>query len=246
MRKVETSPFFFQAGPRAVLLLHGFTGNSSDVRMLGRFLEKKGYTTYAPHYRGHGVPPEELIKSNADEWWTDVLAAYEFLAEQYDQIAVAGLSLGGVLALKLAMNKPLKGVVTMCSPMMMRTTDIMFEGVLNYARDYKVAEKKSDDTIERELAIIRDKGMPSLVSLQNLVRTVRDDIELLYTPILVVQATHDEVIDSKSADIIFERVESHDKQLKWYEHSGHIITLGQEKNQLHEDIYNFLEGLDWQ
>ncbi len=35
-------PFTFEAGPRAVLLLHGFTGHSADVRMLGRFLEKKG------------------------------------------------------------------------------------------------------------------------------------------------------------------------------------------------------------
>lgn len=35
-------PFFFEEGKRAVLLLHGFTGNSSDVRQLGRFLQKKG------------------------------------------------------------------------------------------------------------------------------------------------------------------------------------------------------------
>lgn len=35
-------PFFFEEGKRAVLLLHGFTGNSSDVRQLGRFLQKRG------------------------------------------------------------------------------------------------------------------------------------------------------------------------------------------------------------
>lgn len=34
-------PFLFEEGKRAVLLLHGFTGNSSDVRQLGRFLQKK-------------------------------------------------------------------------------------------------------------------------------------------------------------------------------------------------------------
>ena len=45
---------------RAVLLLHGFTGNSSDVRQLGRFLQKKGYTSYAPQYEGHAAPPEEF------------------------------------------------------------------------------------------------------------------------------------------------------------------------------------------
>lgn len=41
MKLTQPKPFFFQAGKRAVLLLHGFTGTSADVRMLGRFLEKE-------------------------------------------------------------------------------------------------------------------------------------------------------------------------------------------------------------
>ena len=36
------------------------------------------------------------------------------------------------------------------------------------------------------------------------------------------------------------------KELKWYEESGHVITLDKEKDQLHEDIYQFLERLDWE
>lgn len=42
MRIQLPKPFFFEEGKRAVLLLHGFTGNSSDVRQLGRYLQKKG------------------------------------------------------------------------------------------------------------------------------------------------------------------------------------------------------------
>lgn len=41
MKIVPPKPFTFEAGKRAVLLLHGFTGSSADVRMLGRFLEKR-------------------------------------------------------------------------------------------------------------------------------------------------------------------------------------------------------------
>ena len=37
-------PFFFEAGPRTVLLLHAYTGSANDVRLLGRFLERNGYT----------------------------------------------------------------------------------------------------------------------------------------------------------------------------------------------------------
>src|SRR5699024_1393755 len=54
MKIKQPAPFTFEAGPRAVLLLHGFTGNSADVRMLGRYLESKGYSSHAPIYRGHG------------------------------------------------------------------------------------------------------------------------------------------------------------------------------------------------
>lgn len=246
MRKAENKPFFFEAGPRAVLLLHGFTGSSADVRMLGRFLEKKGYTSLAPQYRGHGTAPEKLITTNPDEWWQDVQEAYRRLQEAgYQEIAVAGLSLGGVFSLKLGLNQPVKGIITMCAPMTMRTLDLMFEGVLGYAKQYKQYEGKKDDEIEIEVDAIRQKGMPSLPDLQKLVAAVRAEVDLVYAPLFVVQATNDNIIDPKSAHYIYEEAQSNMKEIKWYDHSGHVITLGREKDQLHEDIYQFLEKLDW-
>ena len=100
-----------------MLLLHGFTGNSSDVRQLGRFY-KKGYTSYAPQYEGHAAPPEEILQSSPFVWFKDALDGYDYLVEQgYDEIVVAGLSLGGDFALKLSLNRDVKGIVTMCAPM---------------------------------------------------------------------------------------------------------------------------------
>lgn len=246
MNKALSQPFFFQAGSRAVLLLHGFTGSSADVRMLGRFLEKKGYTTLAPHYKGHGVEPEELITTDPADWWLDVQKAYQQLKDAgYQEIAVAGLSLGGVMALNVAATNPVKGIITMCAPMTMRTTDIMFEGVLKYARDYKKFEGKEETQIEAEVALIAQKGMPSLQQLREFIAQTRKEIDMIYAPILVVQATNDEVIDTESANIIYNEIESLEKDIKWYENSKHVITLDQEKDQLHEDIYRFLESLNW-
>ncbi len=65
MRLVPDKPFLYQNGKRGVLLLHGFTGNTKDVKSLGTFLNEHGYTCYAPLYDGHGASPEELIKSRA-------------------------------------------------------------------------------------------------------------------------------------------------------------------------------------
>jgi len=246
MRIAQPKPFFFEQGKRAVLLLHGFTGTSADVRMLGRFLEKKGYTSLAPHYKGHGVPPEELIQTGPAEWWEDVLAGYNKLKEAgYNEIAVAGLSLGGVFSLKLGYNIPLKGIVTMCAPMSMRTTDIMYEGVLEYAAEYKKHEGKDAETIKQEVEALRGQSMPSLSELRELIYDVRENVDHIYAPIFVTQGSLDKVIDPDSANVIYDNAQSSEKQKKWYEQSGHVITLGPEKEQLHEDVYAFLESLDW-
>lgn len=246
MKITQSKPFFFESGKRAVLLLHGFTGTSADVRMLGRFLEKKGYTSLAPHYKGHGVSPEELVQTGPEDWWEDVLQGYNELKEAgYDEIAVAGLSLGGVFSLKLGYNMPLKGIVTMCAPMTMRTTDVMFEGVLQYAKDYKRFEGKDTALIEREIESLRKNNMPSLNELRELINDVRNEVSTIYAPLFVVQGRLDTVINPESATIIYDTADPIMKQKKWYEKSGHVITLGPEKEQLHDDVYIFLESLDW-
>lgn len=246
MRITQAKPFFFESGKRAVLLLHGFTGTSADVRMLGRFLEKKGYTSLAPHYKGHGVSPEELVQTGPEDWWEDVLQGYNELKEAgYDEIAVAGLSLGGVFSLKLGYNMPLKGIVTMCAPMTMKTTDVMFEGVLQYAKDYKRFEGKDTVLIEREIESLRKNNMPSLKELRELINDVRNEVNTIYAPLFVVQGRLDTVINPDSATIIYDTADAIMKQKKWYEKSGHVLTLGPEKEQLHDDVYTFLESLDW-
>ncbi|NHM32346.1 alpha/beta hydrolase [Neobacillus terrae] len=247
MRISMPKPFTFEAGKRAVLLLHGFTGNSADVRMLGRYLEKKGYTSHAPHYKGHGVPPEELVHTGPEDWWKDVMEGYSFLKNKgYEEIAVAGLSLGGVFSLKLGYTVPVKGIIPMCAPMYIKSEEVMYQGVLDYAREYKKHERKSPEVIEEEMKDFQKTPMGTLKALQGLISDVREHVDMIYTPTFVVQARNDHMINPESANIIYKNVESDFKEIKWYEESGHVITLDKEREQLHEDIYMFLERLNWQ
>ncbi|GGE81411.1 alpha/beta hydrolase [Priestia taiwanensis] len=244
MKIALPKPFTFEGGDKAVLLLHGFTGSSADVRMIGRYLEKRGYTCHAPHYKGHGVPPEELVHSGPADWWQDVVDGYNFLKEKgHDKIAVVGLSLGGVFSLKLGYTMPVMGIVPMCAPMYIKSEEIMYQGVLDYAREFKKREGKSPEVIEQEISAFEPMG--TLKELQALIADVRNSIDMIYTPTFVVQARHDNMINTDSANIIYNNVETDDKKLKWYEESSHVITLDKEKEQLHEDIYAFLETLDW-
>ncbi|OZU88726.1 carboxylesterase [Virgibacillus indicus] len=246
MKIIQPKPFTFEAGPRAVLLLHGFTGHSADVRMLGRFLEKKGYTSHAPIYRGHGLPPEELIKSNPEQWWADVKEAYDHLKELgYEEIAIAGLSLGGVLGLKLAYSIKTKAIITMCSPMFFDNETQLSKGFKSFSKEYKELEGKNDEDIEAEVDKLMEESSDMFHQLGDFIKEVKSEIDTIYTPTFVVQARHDEMINTKSAAYIYDTVETNEKEIKWYENSTHVITLGEEKEQLHEDIYQFLESLDW-
>ncbi|GEN87311.1 carboxylesterase [Oceanobacillus sojae] len=240
-------PFTFEAGERAVLLLHGFTGHSADVRMLGRFLEKKGYTSHAPIYRGHGLPPEELIKSNPEQWWADVKAAYNYLKDLgYKEIAVAGLSLGGVLGLKLAYSEQIKGMVSMCAPMFFDNEEQLTKGFREFSREFKQLEQKDEAVIEEELDTLMENSKELFKGVGATIKEVKSNIDMIYTPTFVVQAEKDEMINKDSANYIYNNVESTQKEIKWYPNSGHVITMDKEKEQLHEDIYMFLENLNWE
>lgn len=246
MKLASPKPFTFEGGDRAVLLLHGFTGNSADVRMLGRFLEKKGYTCHAPIYKGHGVPPEELVHTGPKDWWQDVTEAYQLLKDKgFEKIAVVGLSLGGVFSLKLGYTVPVLGVVPMCAPMYIKSEETMYQGILAYAREYKKREQKSPEQIEQEMLEFQKTPMNTLKALQQLIADVRNNVDMIYAPTFVVQARHDEMINTDSANIIYNGVESTLKDIKWYEDSTHVITLDKQRDELHEDVYNFLEQLDW-
>lgn len=240
-------PFTFHSGKRAVLLLHGFTGHSADVRMLGRYLEKKGYTTHAPIYRGHGVEPEKLIESSPEEWWEDVVIAYKELKEQgYDEIAVAGLSMGGALALKLATEYDLKAVIPMCTPVYFDNKKELAEAYLYFAKQFKMFEKKDKEVIKKEVDLLYNNSSKLFNEIEMFVNEVNGIIKRVDTPTFVVQARLDEIINPESATFIYDHVATHDKEIKWYENSTHLITFGEEKDMLHEDIYNFLETLNWE
>lgn len=247
MEIVLPEPFFFEGGEKAILLLHGFTGNSADVRMLGRFLESKGYTCLGPQYKGHGgASPEELANSTPSDWWQDVLTGYQHLIDKgFKKIAVAGISLGGVLSLKLAMEKPVSAVIPMCAPMAFNRNSVLKEMVMSYARKYKEYEGKTEEQIKQELNLLTKESIPAVNGLLDLVSEVRSKLQNVKAPIHIIQGRNDKVIDLQSPEIIYQHVSSGDKTINWYDQSGHIITLEEERNKLEEDFYQYLETIHW-
>ncbi len=128
----------------------------------------------------------------------------------YEKIAVAGLSLGGVLGLKLAYSYPVKGVVTMCSPMFFDNETQLNKGFKLYARQHKQLQGKDNQAIEEELAEINGRYLPLRDMFQRLgafITDVSKHVDEIYAPLFAMQATEDQMINTESANFIYEHAE---------------------------------------
>lgn len=246
MKMIPPQPFTYRAGKRAVLLLHGFTGNTADVRKLGRYLHEKGYTCHAPLYTGHGGAAEELLELSPENWWRDAEEGYRLLiAEGHTQIAVAGVSLGGVFALRLGAEYPVAGVVSMCAPIQGKSAEELFERIVGYARQYKTFEGKMPDTVQAEIEALESLPREQLSVLQDMIFETGRQLKYIEAPVAVMQGGLDQPLYLNSATVIYRAVPNPRKSYKVYPESGHILTLGAEQAEVFEDVYRFLETLQW-
>lgn len=117
-RQVINSPVFL--GPentdKACLLIHGFMGTPLEMQGLGEALATQGIRVYNMVVAGHTGNPEDLLSVGRNEWMASAEAGLGQLAS-YRYVFVAGLSMGGALALLLASRHPerIAGVIAMSS-----------------------------------------------------------------------------------------------------------------------------------
>src|ERR1700686_1752225 len=111
----------FSLGPedaeKACLIIHGFTGIADEVRGLGESLAVQGIRALGISLAGHSGDPDDLARSTRKDWIASTEAGLAELAH-HKEVFVAGLSMGGILALLLAAQHPerIAGVIVMSTP----------------------------------------------------------------------------------------------------------------------------------
>jgi len=247
--KKSPDPFFYQSKDKtksdtAILLIHGFTGSPAEMKLLGEYLhEQKKFTVYAPLLAGHGTTPEDMVTTGKEDWWQSVDDAYAFLQKKgYKKIVAIGLSMGGILALKLAMEQKLVSVISLAAPIIVHDKRIGWSRWLKYVIAYQKKRKK-EDHIEEYLASYDRTPIRCVESLHSLMKEVEARLSDVKTPIMIMQGKRDETVDPESANYIYNHVSSKHKKLKWYEKSTHIMTLDREREQIFTDIGLFLEKI---
>ena len=244
-RMKSPDPFFHKGTEVGVLLIHGFTGSPSEMRPLGNALHKAGYTVYAPLLAGHGSTPEDMAMTTWRDWWQSVQTAYDKLVEEgCSSIYVAGLSMGGILSIKLSVERNVKAVISLCAPIFVQDSRLKYAGLFKHFIKFDPRVGQKPPHIEDEIVPLDRTPVGCYQSLYRLIRSVKKIVPRVTSPILIVQARKDETIQPRSSEYIYAHVSSEIKELKWYENSTHIITVDKERESLFKDVIDFISNIE--
>lgn len=236
------APFSFPEGKHGVLLIHGFTGSPAHMLPLGKALHEKGFAVEGILLPGHGTQPQDMGSVSWQDWLLAVRQAAQKMKGQYEHFSVAGLSMGGVLALLLAEEMHLTACVTLAAPM--KTTN-KFRALAPLLAPFYPTITKGEKGSRALLDAAYDIGYDqyptvSVGHLSALIRRARQHLSLIRCPLLAVQSRKDEAVTADSPDIILNEISSQTKARLWLQDAPHVCTLSAEAPQIVSAMEAFL------
>lgn len=240
---LEGGAFLWRAGPRGVLLIHGLTATTAEVRLLANDLHRAGYTVSAPLLPGHFSHPSDLNRVRWQDWAMTVERAYEELLSLCEAIVVGGESTGALLSLYLASRHPEIGALLLYAPALsltLRPLEVVSLYLLAPFIPWIPKPNVDEDMPWQGYKVNPLKGVLQLLALQ---RAVKPLLPRLSQPLLIVQGRLDPTVSPKVPQILFESVSSPVKEVHWMENSTHCVLLDKEREQVSQITLRFLERI---
>ncbi len=222
-------PLSFEGSTRGALVLHGFTGNPSSVRILADAFVAEGWSVEMPRLPGHGTTIEDMMDTRFEHWAAEAESAYQRLAERCDEVVVVGLSMGGSLTLWLGMEHPEIAALVcinaaiVIDPAMKQMVDDML-GVGETVAPGIGSDIAKEGVAETAYA---DTPLPPLQSLFEASIAARPRLKDITCPVLLLTSENDHVVAPTDSDVIAAEV-SGPVERELYPLSYHVITMDHE------------------
>ncbi len=247
----------------AVLLLHGLTGSPFELKKYGQFLYNNGYDVFAECLPGHGEKFEEIYTVNYQNWLDFAYSRFEKLKSEYKNVFVSGLCLGAVLALAVGMKyrEQVSGIISLSTtlyldgwrlPWYKCFMPIALSTILRFYYNYPECEPhgvknlKTRNAVKKLLAKgdvgMNDFPMTGFKELLELSAFVRNGVNKVVSPILIIHSKEDDLTSTKSAEVVYKKISSKDKEYIILYDSYHMVLYDNEKEFVFEKSLRFLDN----
>jgi esterase/lipase len=214
-------------GCTGVLLVHGFTGTPMSMRPWGEHLAEAGFAVRCPLLPGHGTRWQDCNLSSHDQWTTAVGQAFDALAADCDRVFVAGLSLGGTLATRLAEVRPddIAGLLLVNPALLTQRLDAKLLPMLSRLTGSWApiaSDIKKPGVTELAYPKLPTRAM---MQVRELWKATRADLASVTAPVIVFHSREDHVVEPINSTVLLAGVSSTDTTEVVLENSYHVATL---------------------
>lgn len=244
-------PFFHRGGPDGCLCIHGFSATPAEVKWLGEHLASKGMTVYGPRLSGHGVNPEDMRRMRWQDWYATVRDGLEILQRQCDRVYLAGISMGGILALLLASAEEVDGLAVMAAPLYLDTPIAPYAHLLKYVipmwampdrtmlpqRIREEQDRRGEQVVGR---VHYDRwSVSAFAQLYELGEFTRDQLAGVTAPSILIYSEQDKTVPIENSHYIARHISSNMLESHVLYNSGHILTQDIERERVFALIAQF-------
>lgn len=248
----------------AVLLFHGLTGSTFEMKKYAQHLHANGYDVFAYCLPGHGEDTCNIRCVNYDDWIEFAQEKFLFLKKKYKKVFLGGLCLGAVLALVLAQKHKLEvaGVISLSTTLFldgwtMPWYNFMMPLGLNTLIRYyytfperepygikNIKKRRSIQKIMGKNTIAMDNYPLSCVyELLKLSKLARKNMKEVISPILIMHSKDDDLTSVKSAKFVYNNINSAKKELFILNDSYHLMLYDNDKDFVFDKSVEFLNQL---
>ncbi|MCW2786351.1 MAG: esterase [Marmoricola sp.] len=225
-----------------VLLSHGFTGSPASMVPWGQYLADQGFAVAVPLLPGHGTTWQEMTSTRFDDYYAALEQEFQKLRARTDVVVVAGLSMGGCLAIKLAEQhqREVAGLVLVNAAVASTNKQLLALPVMKHLVKAFPAignDIKKPDVLEYAYPKTPLKPLASMVAAW---KQVRADLPRISAPVLLFRSADDHVVDPSSARIILAGISSTDATERVLTESFHVATLDNDAPQIFSESTAFI------
>ncbi|MCU1517243.1 MAG: esterase [Pseudarthrobacter sp.] len=223
-------------GPNAktgIAICHGFTGSPLSVLPWAEHLAAQGFAVTVPLLPGHGTDWRQLARSNWQEWQRAFEAAYLDLAARTDTCYVAGLSMGGAIALLTASRHPVAGVSVVNPGLSFYDRRVRVIGVLKYFQHTTIPIQEDQATAAAtEDGDYSRTPLASVHQLKKLFGAAIRALPRVSVPVQVFKSRVDAVVPPSSLAMLTRRLGPHLVEVVELRNSSHVATLDADAPQI--------------
>lgn len=228
-------------GSAQVVLCHGFTGTAQSLGRWPEALQQAGFSVDVPRLPGHGRTWQAANRTGWEDWYR--IAERSLLrASELRPAVVGGLSMGGALALALAVAHPgrVAGVILVNPAVAAVNPFVPLTPLVRHVRPSMpgIAGDVADPDSPGELAYDQ-VPMHALNSQRALWRGVRRRAREVTCPVLLLRSAVDHVVPARSSASILRRISSTDVREVVLENSFHVVPLDHDAPRVHEESVAF-------